>query len=922
MADQLQTHQVLPSASQPGGDARETIDAVNTAVSISSLVLRCFGDFQSLIDALSTQEEQSPARSKVSEELGRLRVWVGNFGAHRKQTDRLSLDHRLREAPDLHKGVRNHLADISKTIEEASAYLLTSPGSTDDANLVDREDSDSESSDSDGFWEQIRTEASHRSPIDIYIEDLSHTVTSLYKLSLSLQNPAHRDRSIQASRIDLHHFEFYDINHVCDKFNLTPDSALAQRLGKANTKRRQLLAYYKDHSDKISKYVNVAISKAVPVPQLPVSIELQSEHQRRPPTISTQWTQDTMVSTIYQDNDVASDSGRTRFSATSSTAGDQVQNLIPPPPRGSSVTRRHPFICPYCHQTVQVENDEDWIYHVYSDLRPYICTFGGCVKENQLYDSFTEWSAHERQFHRREWFCTLCPYTSADKCALLSHLEDDHADTPKEQRQEMKNQSKPSTLAQQCPLCTKPPITSSSRFQQHLAQHLQQLALFVLPRRETDDEESALREEESDESRQAFMTDLEDRGSLDSIYADSKASVVESSTSGLRSLTNDRLLDEIPVEAMNDTSEGIKNESDDTEATNSLNSSDVLRKMETHALAALENSRKDLGPENPHTIACMDTVAFIYWDQWRLDDLEPFLEELLDIKQRILGPGHESTIGSIILKGQMLIEQSRLHEAEKVFELGVQISTKHLGMNSEISLNFMNCLARTYRQLGKIDQSDELVSRLREISSRALGEDHPITLWTMHIEAMSSHQTDNDEEKERLLSQIVESSEKLQHFQEHRDMGNWARVSLVQTYFNKGETERAEEYLRMTVGSMKDMRGNDRHRMQVMGTLANICFVHSRLDVAEALSVDARESATKAFGQMNAYRARYGANLARVYYRKQRVEEARQLMAECAEDLLKCWGPRHPETIAALKDLQEWEVPIEATNAGASQTLV
>lgn len=128
MADQLQTHQVLPSAPQPGGYAREAIDAVNTAVSISSLVSRCFRDLQSFMDALSTQEEQSPAKSKVREELGRLRVWAGNFGAHRKQTDRLSLDHRLREAPDLHKGVRNHLVDISETIEEGMIPEITVVG--------------------------------------------------------------------------------------------------------------------------------------------------------------------------------------------------------------------------------------------------------------------------------------------------------------------------------------------------------------------------------------------------------------------------------------------------------------------------------------------------------------------------------------------------------------------------------------------------------------------------------------------------------------------------------------------------------------------------------------------------------------------------------------------------------------------------
>jgi hypothetical protein len=192
MADQPQIHRTLPPASQ----VEETFDAAHGIASISSLMSRCFRDFQDLLGALSSEDEHSSARSKVGEELGRLRVWAGNFGAHRKQTDRLSLDHRLREAPDLHRGVRNHLNDLSNTIKEgmipktalsvytlrsgsASIHLSTNPESTGKSNVQDGEDSDSESSDSDGFWEQIKTEGNRRSLIDVYVDDLSHAVTSL-----------------------------------------------------------------------------------------------------------------------------------------------------------------------------------------------------------------------------------------------------------------------------------------------------------------------------------------------------------------------------------------------------------------------------------------------------------------------------------------------------------------------------------------------------------------------------------------------------------------------------------------------------------------------------------------------------------------------------------------------------------------------
>jgi hypothetical protein len=118
MADPLQIHRASAPPAQVEGNNQETTDAGHAVASISSLVSRCFRDFQDLLDELSTLDEHSQANSKVSEGLGRLRVWAGNFGAHRKQTDRLSLDHRLREAPELHRGVRSHLNGISETIKE------------------------------------------------------------------------------------------------------------------------------------------------------------------------------------------------------------------------------------------------------------------------------------------------------------------------------------------------------------------------------------------------------------------------------------------------------------------------------------------------------------------------------------------------------------------------------------------------------------------------------------------------------------------------------------------------------------------------------------------------------------------------------------------------------------------------------------
>lgn len=140
---------------------------------------------------------------------------------------------------------------------------------------------------------------------------------------------------------------------------------LIRHLGKANTRRRQLLEYHKHHSNKILKYIDVALEKAISIPQVQDEKEGHEQLKRGPGTISTNWTQDTTVSTIRPEElDLASNSGKTRFSATTSTADYQANAIsIPPPPNPKSSAQNVPFVCPYCWLTVELENfDDDWRY--------------------------------------------------------------------------------------------------------------------------------------------------------------------------------------------------------------------------------------------------------------------------------------------------------------------------------------------------------------------------------------------------------------------------------------------------------------------------------------------------------------------------------------------------------------------------------
>lgn len=120
--------------------------------------------------------------------------------------------------------------------------------------------------------------------------------------------------------------------------------------------------------------------------------------------------------------------------------------------------------------------------HVFKDLRPYICTFEDCPKPDQMFEYRRDWYEHEGQVHRREWFCAGCKRIFASKDKLVDHLRQSHQDEGQESELlDLAERCERTIVAglQPCPLCSEE--RSPKRLRGHLARHMQQLALFVLP---------------------------------------------------------------------------------------------------------------------------------------------------------------------------------------------------------------------------------------------------------------------------------------------------------------------------------------------------------------------------------------------------------------------------------------------------------
>ncbi|KAF8243837.1 hypothetical protein K440DRAFT_497530, partial [Wilcoxina mikolae CBS 423.85] len=450
---------------------------------ISSSFRMCVQSFRRLFSLLEESESGENFASRLRDETGRFRIWAENAGAHR--TGRVSLDHRLREASNMKRMIIDLLEALDEDLQKGIAIVSG-------LDEMETEDMESWSSDSSISLQESadlviaslpetddnRATIHPVSNLEECFIDITHVITCLYDFSISIQNPAPRDRLQKCSNIDVSHFEYWDIMHVSHKFQDADDN-LINRLGKANTRRRQLLMYHRNHHQKIADFEHHEYS----IEEKPETVFTGISGQQTQTTVST------YVQRLRDPDpiDSRSETDQSRTSFATSTGGNQSLS-VPSPPDEENSLNGEPFQCSYCFCVIKIDNRRSWMRHVFRDLRPYICTFNDCPRSNYLFESRTDWYQHETELHRREWHCKACEKTISSHSAFEKHLQELHPSlTRPEQLQTMINRcERPIQSAQACPLC--PEELPPTRFQRHLGQHLQQVALFVLPRPEIEDD--------------------------------------------------------------------------------------------------------------------------------------------------------------------------------------------------------------------------------------------------------------------------------------------------------------------------------------------------------------------------------------------------------------------------------------------------
>ncbi|KAF2144986.1 uncharacterized protein K452DRAFT_284377 [Aplosporella prunicola CBS 121167] len=454
------TERILASDSEPESET------------IADVVTKLFQQFNGLGTQLHHADQDytnQVQRSEVADEAGRFRTWAGNIGAHRR--GRSSLDYRLRDASHIEHKVHTLLRRLDSLLVRCIAIVTGEVIPWDKRPLESSSDSDSSDPENEDLQDNTELRQLMTSTHD--------TTTMLLRLTMAIQNPAPHDQIMNSADADTSFYTPYDIFHVKSKLATATDD-IADRLGKAISRRRQFFKYRELHHQKLAYGIQRSLGQVS-------TEETKTEHQP-PTTIASSLPGNVKLSAhpaaLNLSYDERPESGLTQTSfATSADEGDEKILKIPLLPAVGQ--NGDPFECPYCFTMISIRSNLSWKRHIHNDLRPYVCTFSDCPTPNRLYERRHEWYEHELQIHQRTWRC------SNDECAMLfqslSEFEDHVMNTHNTVNSsenfaagaELPNKW-PIAPVTECHLCGQTRIPFS-RLQKHLGGHQEQLALFALP---------------------------------------------------------------------------------------------------------------------------------------------------------------------------------------------------------------------------------------------------------------------------------------------------------------------------------------------------------------------------------------------------------------------------------------------------------
>jgi len=348
----------------------------------------------------------------------------------------------------------------------------------------------------------------------MYLDEALEIVACLVKLLPALRDPLEEDEEDLASHSwDSYSAEWYfrAIETAQQSFPKV-STTLLRRLGRNHRRRRNNLLRLREKSNRSEGRVGSGrVGRSRTIPQnWPRQLRRRTDAKRSnfadsDAGVSTSQSYvESVLSNPYGDQvSETSVTNSQQASGSQHTASGSQHTASAAPAADNEAAER--FDCPICHSevplTVAVRGMtlDEWIGHVYLDLKPYVCTFDNCHRGDRAFGTRKEWFQHELDFHRSRtlWSCGVCRKTFKAEKDFVDHLS--HRISASENLPYLLESCRRYSQDESSTQCTLCGISCSSMWEleDHVGRHLERYALGAVPNNEILDDgnsESLVRE--------------------------------------------------------------------------------------------------------------------------------------------------------------------------------------------------------------------------------------------------------------------------------------------------------------------------------------------------------------------------------------------------------------------------------------------
>jgi serine/threonine protein kinase len=328
----------------------------------------------------------------------------------------------------------------------------------------------------------------------------------------------------------------------------------------------------------------------------------------------------------------------------------------------------------------------------------------------------------------------------------------------------------------------------------------------------------------------------------------------------------------------------------------------LYREAQSHIERAVELRRRELGPQDPVTLASMDSLAELLENQDQYKEAEAIRTKVVALRRTVLGERNPETLSSMAGLATLYKLRGHLPEASALHLKVLDLRRRTLGERNLDTAESMNDLANVYSDQGKLAEAEPLYVKALEIRRTILGDEHPNTLSTETNLAFLYSLEGFYSKAEALDSKVLEVRRRVLGVDHSFTLGSMN--NLAADYVSQGKYDLAEPLLKEVSDARIRVQGaKNPNTLISINNLAVFYRRRGKYADAEPLSLRVMQGLTEALGPNHPFTLNSENNLAMLYQAQGKYEQADALYLKALNGRRQVLGEEHPDTLATLRNL-------------------